>query len=301
MSAPVKVRAARAVAVGLALMALFVFFFVFPTHEPAPNGVPVAVAEGVDLPIPGLETRAVSGEDQARELILDREVYGAVLADKVLVSSASSFVVAQLLATAAGAQEVEDVAPLDEDDPRGLAINQMLLPLLITGILSVMVLNIFAPDLRSGQRFAAHAVLAGLGGLVVMAIAKLGIGVLPGSYLALSAIAALILLAIGLPAGALIRLVGQPGVGLSFILFLMLGVPGSGAAGAPELLPEPWQTGGQFLQAGSGAEAIRNVAYFDGAALTVPLAVLFGWAVIGAAGHLLANRRPPASMVGTHT
>lgn len=291
MNAPLSTRAARGVGVGLVLMAMFVFFFVYPGHDPEPNDLPIAVQQGIPFQAPGFEVHEVSDEGEARQLIRDREVYGAVLRDGVLVASAASFTVAQILREAAQGQKVVDVVPLDRDDPRGTSINLMLLPLLITGILSAMLMVQMAPDLRLRPRIGVAVLTAVLGGLVVMAIVRLGIGVLPGSYLALSGVAALVLLAVYLPAGALIRIVGPPGVGLAFLIFLMLGIPSSGAAAAPELLPSPWAEGGHFLQAGAGSAAIRSTAYFDGAALTLPLLVLGAWVAIGLALHVLAERR----------
>jgi hypothetical protein len=42
---------------------------------------------------------------------------------------------------------------------------------------------------------------------------------------------------------------------------------------------------------GAGATAMRNVAYFDGAALLVPLVVLVVWSLVGAALEVLLGRR----------
>jgi hypothetical protein len=99
---------------------------------------------------------------------------------------------------------------------------------------------------------------------------------------------------------AIIGAIGFPGVGLSFVIFLMLGNPGSGAASAPELLPEPWKTGGQLLPPGAAMTGLRNVAYFDGAQAWTWLTVLVVYAAIGTAGLILLGRRrelrqaPPA-------
>jgi len=75
------------------------------------------------------------------------------------------------------------------------------------------------------------------------------------------------------------------------VAFLVIGNPGSGNASAPELLPGFWRAVGPLLPPGAGGQALRNVAYFDGAALAQPLLVLGGFAVAGAA-LILATRRP---------
>ena len=289
---PLKPRAIRAVALGVVLMSLFAFFFVYPGHDPEPNGLPVATARPVELP--GFDTRLVRDEGQARRMILDRDVYAAILEDKTLIASAASYTVAQVFRERAQGGAVEEVRALDADDPRGTSIGLLTLPLIVTGILGAVLLSNMAPDANLRTRLALSGLVCLLGGFVVMAIVRLGLGVLPGSYLILSLIAALTLLAANLPSGGLVRIMGPPAVGLAFVLFLMLGNPSSGASSAPELLPSPWAEGGQFLQAGAGATAIRNVAYFDGAAVAVPLIVLLAWAAIGVALHVIAERRQPS-------
>jgi hypothetical protein len=78
------------------------------------------------------------------------------------------------------------------------------------------------------------------------------------------------------------------------LAFLLIGNPGSGNASAPELLPGFWRTVGPLLPPGAGGQALRNVAYFDGAALAGPLLVLGGFALAGAV-LILAPRRQPAA------
>jgi hypothetical protein len=293
VDAPLEHRALRAVVGGIVLMGLFAFFFVYPAHDPEPNGLPVAVAQPVQLP--GFDTVLVRDPERARQMILDREVYGALLPDRTLIASSASYTVAQIFREQSRGKRVVDVRPLVAEDPRGVSIGLLTLPLIITGILGAVLLSNFAPDLDLRGRLLLSALVCAVGGLLVTAIVKGAIGVLPGSYLALSGLAALTLLAANLPSGGLLRLLGPPGVGLSFVLFLMLGNPASGATTAPELLPSPWAEGGQFLQAGAGATAIRNTAYFDGVAIALPLVVLLAWCAVGVALHVIGERRQPST------
>jgi hypothetical protein len=293
VNAPLKQRSLRAVLTGLVLMSLFAFFFVYPGHDPKPNDLPVAA--DIPLQIEGVDVKPVQTAEQGRQMILDREVYAAIVEGRMLISTAASFTVAERFRTFDPALQVQDVRPLDRDDPRGTAIGLLILPLVITGILSAGLLSSLAPDLDLRGRLLLSALVCALGGLVTMAIVRLGIGALPGSYLALSGVAALTLLAANLPSGGLLRIIGPPGVGLAFVLFLMLGSPSSGATSAPELLPSPWAEGGQFLQAGAGATAIRNTAYFDGTALALPLIVLVAWCAVGFLLHAIGERRQPST------
>ena len=76
------------------------------------------------------------------------------------------------------------------------------------------------------------------------------------------------------------------GLGIAAATFLLIGNPGSGNGSAPELLPGFWRAVGPLLPPGAGGTALRNVAYFDGAALGRPLLVLL--AFVAAGGALLA-------------
>jgi hypothetical protein len=299
------VRAAlRPVVISVVLVSLFAFFFVYPAHDPKPNGLPVAVVGdpsvlGVDAVGNDFEVVRVDDEAAAREAILDREAYGALVPGqppKVLIASAASLPVAQLLSAMAEAgtgSAPEDLRPLDEDDPRGVTINLVGLAVTITSILGALLLFNLAPALPAAWRLASLALFALLGGAAAMLIVQVLIGALPGSYFALVGVAALAIFAVASVSAAIIGALGFPGVGLSFMIFLMLGNPGSGAASAPELLPEPWQTGGQLLPPGAGATALRNVAYFDGADAAMWLSVLVCWAAAGTALLVVLGRRAP--------
>ncbi|MDQ3935982.1 MAG: ABC transporter permease, partial [Actinomycetota bacterium] len=73
----------RAVAIGVVLVALFSFFFVYPGHDPKPNHVPLGLVgpgaerTGAALERDGrFEPRYYEDAGEARDAILDREVYG---------------------------------------------------------------------------------------------------------------------------------------------------------------------------------------------------------------------------------
>jgi hypothetical protein len=120
---------------------------------------------------------------------------------------------------------------------------------------------------------------------------------LPGPYLAVSGVAALVVAAVGLTVAGLFRRLGPAGLGIAAVLFVVLGNPGSGNATAPELLPGFWRVAGQLLPPGAGGQALRDVAYFDGHALLAPALVLAAWAILGAALLLVGRRerRPQAA------
>ena len=310
--AAARIGAIRALVVGVVLVAAFAFFFVYPGHDPKPNGVPVAVAAPApiaerltDVLEEGgrFDVTAVDDDQAARDAILDRDVYGAFVAGDdgaatLLVASAASLQVAELLrgtgaavADARGLElDVTDVRELDEGDPRGISTNLLTLATSVPAILGALLMMVFAPTLAPVARIAMLALFGIIGGLASTLVVHTGIGAIPGSFLGIWAIAAFAIFAIAIASAAIIALIGPAGTGVSFMIFLMLGNPASGAAGAPELLPTLWRDGGQFLQPGAFASALRGVAYFDWAGTLLPLLVLTGWSLFGIV--ILLTRRP---------
>lgn len=306
---PLRVRALRAVLVAVVLQAMFVFFFVYPGHDPEPNGLPVVVAGAGPavgavtkrLDDRGFDVSRVSSETQAASEVRARDAYGALVlggagVERVLVARSASVPAAQIVETigrAGGAREVRDLAPLPEGDPRGITLNLLVLPLVITGILSALVAIGLVPEIDLRGRIGLAAAAGALGGAAAIAIVK-ALDALDGPFLALAGIAALTVTALALTAAGLIRLIGPAGTALPFLLFLMLGNPAAGLGSAPELLPTPWAELGQLLPPGAAGSALRGTAAFDGAGVLGPVIVLLVWVAIGVGLNLIADRRAPA-------
>ena len=293
-------RAVPIVIALLAVQAALVLLFVVPARAPEPHGLPVGVvgpAAALQARGDALDVHRYADAHAARAAIREREVYGAIVPaeGRVLVASAASPVVAQqLTAMAPAGAKAEDVVPVAPGDPRGAALNLLFLPLMI----ACFPLAILLGRMRLPRTRLIGAVLgfSALSGLLLTALLR-SMDALPGPYLAVSAVAALVVAAVALTATGLVRLLGPAGLGIAAVLFVVLGNPGSGNASAPELLPGFWRVAGQLLPPGAGGQALRDVAYFGGHALHVPALVLAGWAIAGAALILIGERRtatPPA-------
>ncbi|MGH2947494.1 MAG: hypothetical protein ACRDPC_14780, partial [Solirubrobacteraceae bacterium] len=265
--------AARIVVIAVLAQAVLVALFVLPGYDPEPHDVPLAVAgpaaqqvqQRADAERPGaIEVVPVADAAGAREAVLDREAYGALLPQEgtLLVATAASPPVAQLLQGAFPDTAVEELKPLDPEDPRGVSLNLMMLPLIVTA-LPVALLLARLP--LSGVRLAGVTLaFSALGGFAVTGVVAGLIGALPGSYPALAGVAALLVAAVTMLATGIARPLGEAGVGLAAVVVFLVGNPASGAASAPELLPDFWRQLGPLLPPGAGATALRNVAYFDG-------------------------------------
>jgi len=306
------------------MIVLAVLAFAWPAARIAPRNLPVGlvgtapaseqVLAGLSRSDPGgFDMRVYADEGSARSAIEDRDIYGAfvVSADgiTVLEASAASPSVAQLLgtvgqqlarhaterATASGsppqAVQVRDVdlVAAAASDPRGLVLASALLPLTICGVIMATVIALvlaFRPAWRQIMSLIVVSAAAGLGAYL---IAQGFLGALPHNAVATWAALSLIVLAIGAATAGLIALAGRAGLGLSVLLMIFIGNPFSGVTSAPELLPAPAGTIGQWLPPGAGASLLRSTAYFGGHGAAGPLAVLIAWIVLGlaaiAAGH----------------
>jgi hypothetical protein len=281
----------RAVAGLLVMQCVFVFAFVYPGYKPKPHHLPVGVV-APPAAVKAIAAQAGSGfalipyptPQTARAAIDDRDIYGAMIVSssgrRLLVASAASFTVSQFLRRAFPGGTVEDVKPLDLNDPRGATIGLLLLPL-VTVCFGV-VLKLGTLRLRGKAFIGAAIAFAALGGLAVAAIVHFGLGALPGTFLGLWAITALTILGLVLPIAGLQRLLGTPGLQISGFLFFVFANTASGNATAPQLLPSPWRELGQLLPPGAGGTALRNTGYFGGAAISQPIVVLVSFSLAGA-------------------
>ncbi|MGF1664583.1 MAG: hypothetical protein ACFCVG_19325, partial [Kineosporiaceae bacterium] len=308
-----------------AVVPLLVTAFAWPALRTAPREVPLVVAGPGALAAPAAEALTASQPgafdievaatpEAARAKILDRRAYGAVLLgpngpEEVLVASAASPTVAQLLTEAAtripggagrpgGDAEaprvrVTDVAPTPAEDPRGAGLAAAALPLTLAGVLTGALLSLRIRG--AGRRLGGAVLTAALVGPGVVAVLHGWLGGLDGPVVAEAGVVALGVLAGGLVVLGAKALFGTVGLGLAAATLVLLGNPLSGATSAPHLLPTGWSTLGQALPPGALVSALRGVSGFDGAGTAGPLLVLAAWALAGSAAVLgaavLSRRR----------
>jgi hypothetical protein len=90
----------------------------------------------------------------------------------------------------------------------------------------------------------------------------------------------------------LARSFGLAGITVATLGILFLGQASSGGAVTALFLPEFFGAVSGWLPTGAGLAAVRNVVYFDGAAIAPPLLVLAGWGLLGLALDLVARGHP---------
>ncbi|RZB20049.1 ABC transporter permease [Streptomyces sp. F001] len=291
------------------LTALALWAFAWPAARTAPRDLPLGVAgpaaataqveKQLQQHDGAFEIHRYDDEAAARDAIEDRSVYGAVVVTpqgpELLTASAASPVVAQLLqqavaqqAATRGAQvRTVDVVAAPAKDPRGAALNASALPLALAGIVAGAVVTLLG--LRGIRAALALVGSAALVGLVAAALAHSWLGVLTGDWWAEAATLGLSTLAVSAAVTGAAALIGPAGTGLMAFVVMFLGNPFSGAASAPQMLPEPVGVIGQWLPPGAGTTLLRSVSFFDGAAVTGPALTLTWWAALGLGAVLLGN------------
>ncbi|MET9393505.1 ABC transporter permease [Streptomyces sp. NPDC006624] len=289
------------------LAALALWAFAWPAARTAPRDLPLGVAgpaaataqveKRLEQREGAFEIHRYADEAAAREAVEARTVYGAVAVTPrgpvLLTASAASPAVAQLLQQAVAGQAdgtrvgTVDVVPLPEGDPRGAGLNAAALPLALAGIAAGAVVTV--AGLRGVRAAAALTGASVLVGAVAAGIAHNWLGILTGGWWAEAGVLGLTTLAVAGAVAGLAALLGRAGLGIGGALVMLLGNPFSGAATAPELLPEPAGAIGQWLPPGAGVTLLRSVAYFDGAAAVGPALTLTWWAVLGLGAVLLGG------------
>jgi hypothetical protein len=78
-------------------------------------------------------------------------------------------------------------------------------------------------------------------------------------------------------------------VALTFAL--ILGVPSAGGTVPPDLLPTGLRLLSNVLPLAQGVKVTRSVAYFDGAEILTPTAILVGWAVVALTALVVASKK----------
>jgi hypothetical protein len=304
----------------LAVVFIFVSSNVAANHQPRPHNLPVGVvgsprlvsatARQLDRRAPGaFQILGYSSPAAARTAILHRSVYGAFdpgPPPSLLVADAASLPVATLLqdtftaaARAHGAPLiVHDLVPLPPTDPSGATSFSATLSLIIAGVLGSSMLYLVTQRRSLAVHLLAVIALSIGAGLLAAVATNVVVGAFTGHFLAIWGVAALFVLALGLPIAFFQRLLGLPGTGVGLLVFIVIGDPSSGGATAPQLLPDPWRAISQALPPGAATTAMRDVVYFNGYGATRALVVLGIYAVLGAILAIIADRirtRAPAA------
>ncbi|MEV5281942.1 DUF3533 domain-containing protein [Streptomyces sp. NPDC052811] len=308
----VTVRAALLVIGVLGLMVAFIASYAGAFHNPKPKDIPFAVVAPPQISpqltqklgaLPGgpLDVRTAKDAADATRQLRERGIDGALVVDPrgttdtVLVASGGGASLAQTVEAIVTAAEktqqrtvrVVDVAPVAAGDSRTLSSFYLVVGWCVGGYLCAAILAISAGARPANPHralirlavLALYSIAAGLlGSLIIGPVLE----ALPGSYIGLAGLGALVVFAVGATTLAFQGLAGVVGIGLAILVIVVLGNPSAGGAYPYPLLPPFWRTIGPGLPPGAGTWAARSIAYFRGNAISGPLQVLSIWAAAGA-------------------
>lgn len=297
-----------------ALLVVLLSAFALPPLNAGPHQVPLAVGgepssatavrEQLTSRQPDAwELHTARDAAHARALIMDREVYGALVTSstetRLLVATAAGPAVAEELEVLArsldtgrrAVRPVEDVRPLPGDDPTGAGLAAGALPLALGGWIGGVA--VLAAVRGARRQAAAAAAFAVLGGLSLTALLQFAFGSLDGDYRMTAGAAILGISATAWTILGLRTALGNAGLACGAVVLIVLGNPLSGLSSAPELLPAGWGTLGQLLPPGATGSLLRSVAYFDGAGGLGPALVLVCWLAGGITLYAAGLRRTP--------
>lgn len=307
----------------------FIWSYAGAFHHPAPHRVPVAVvaparAAGATvaklnaLPAAPLRARPAASEAAALTQLRRDEVAAVLLVspagsrDTVLLAggdgAALADATAQVLTRAEASQHratvVHDAVPLQAGDARGLTGFYLVIGWLVGGYLAAALLGMARGSRPAGGRQAAlrlaalagYAAVSGLGGALIVGPL---LGALTGHLAVLWGIGALVVFSAAAVTVAFQALAGVLGIGLSVLLFVVLGNPSAGGAYPPALLPPFWRAISGALPNGAGTDAVRRVVYFGGRGIAGHLLVIAAYGAAGAVAAWLASSRAARSQAAS--
>ncbi|MEU3736470.1 ABC transporter permease [Streptomyces sp. NPDC032198] len=300
---------------------LFAGSYTYSMANPTPHRIPTAVVgaqeatrgkaflDGMEKALnASLEVHRYDDVAAARDAVEEQKVFAILAAapgggGKVTfdVSGASGASVAQVLAeTAPKVGEkvgvpvtVKDIKPLQEGDPRGLAIFYISLAAVIIGFVGAIQLSVHARGLNPAERIAFTILYALLGGFVIAAVVDWWLGAVDLPFVESWLILALTMFASGMVFTMFNTMFGRWAMLPTWGLMVLLGNPSSGGAVSWPLLPSALGHIGRWLPPGASVNAQHTAVYFGAHQHAFPFLVLAGWAVLASAVFWLWRHRHP--------
>jgi hypothetical protein len=298
----------------LAIEVAFIFSYVGGLSHPYPHEVPIGIVAPASTQRTVIEQihrqgdqfdprpypDAASALRAVREHVLDAFVVIDGSKVDVVVSGSPSPVVATVVERAIAPLEkalgttfaVHQVLPLPTNDPEGLGPFYLVVGWVVGGYLAASVLGLARgtdPGMRRALlRTAALMVFSIASGVAGALLAGPGLHLFGGNRPELMAMGTLVVFAVAIVATAFQALIGELGIALAVLLFVVVGNPSSGGPYPREFLSGVWRDVGAYIPTGAGLEAVRNIAYFGSHQLGSSLLTLVLYSVVGTAAFLAA-------------
>ena len=131
-----------------------------------------------------------------------------------------------------------------------------------------------------------YAIVSGLGGALIVGPI---LGALTGHLVGLWLLGAFLVFTTAATTMAFQTLFGVLGIGVTVLLFVVLGNPSAGGAYQPALLPPFWRTLSGALPNGAGTDTVRRMVYFGSHGIAGHLSVIAAYALGGVGVTLVAS------------
>ncbi|CAK1223332.1 ABC transporter permease [Fructobacillus evanidus] len=175
--------------------------------------------------------------------------------------------------------KVVELRAFPKDDPKGTGLAAGALPIALGGwIGAVAIANVIK---GKKQKFFAALAFAFVGGLGLVGVIQFGVGTFNGNYWLTSLGAMVGIAATAFFVLGILEVMGNGGLIIAAIMLILLGNPLSGLSSAPEMLPKSWGFFGQLLPPGATGTLLRDIAFFDGNGIALPLTVLLSYVAVG--------------------
>ncbi|WP_165168472.1 ABC transporter permease [Rothia uropygialis] len=275
-------------------------------HSPTPKDMPVVVAgsssqtEGLKSALDSsepdaLDVKTANSAHDARKQVYERDASAAVVVDGnqatlytaggagAQQATLTTSLVTPAIDSAGLSLKTEDLAPLPNNDPAGLAAMFLMTAIVMAGYLPFSVLRSNSPELLKFRRVvpvlgAWAAVIAGLVWLVTGPVLDI---IAPEHAAAILGIAWLGVFAIASVQLFITRIVGAMGVIFGILFLMVLGMPSSNMAMPVYTMPRFFRFTHEFLPMPAIGESLRSVLYFEGNSVAGHLLVLAIGAVVG--------------------
>jgi len=298
--------------VGVAVIQLtFITSYVGAFHRPVPYRMPLAVVappgESARLVaalngIHGSPLQATAAADVAAGTaeLLRRDAYGVLVvgpgsggvrlieasASGVSASQAMTEVLDSVGVTLHRTVTVDDIRPPSAGDRNSLTSFYLVIGWIVGGYLVASILGISdgsrpANPQRATVRLGVIAVYALVTGVLGALVVGPLLHALPGHTLSLALVGALLVFSAGAFSMALQVVAGVIGIGVTILVFVVLGNPSAGGAYSWQLLPGFWRAIGPWIPSGAGTAAVRGIAYFGGVAIATNLWVIAAYGLFG--------------------
>ena len=315
----VSVRTTLMVIGVLVLQLGFILSYVGAFHAPRPQRIDVGIVAPAEVAaraaarinaISGqpLQAGVVSSATAARHDVTSGSLSAALVinpagtTDQLLVASGGGVSVASAVEAVATQGEaaqhrhlaIIDLVPLQEGDGRGLTGFYLVVGWLVGGYLVAALLGIASGARPANHRRAAirllalvpYAIASGLGGAVIVGPV---LGALTGHFLALWGLGVLVVLSAATVTMAFQVLLGVLGIGVTVLLFVVIGNPSAGGAYQAAMLPPFWRALSSALPNGAATDTVRRIVYFGSQGITTHLVVVAAYAAVGALIALAAS------------